>query len=273
MEAKLCLHTGGQRVSLSDILAVPTPPVVGRYTPIGHAALLERVQRFLNVDGFKVVQTELALAKEGARFFGLMQLQHPSLMSTEHAYVMGIRNSHDKTFPASVVVGISPFVCDNLAFSPGADGLSVTRRHVGSIYSDLNLLVGSLVEKLALRFQLSDNRVLAYKSADLTQKDSDHFIMELHRQGVIKPTDIYRLAAEYAGTLDATTGKPAFRHEEFAPRTAYSLFNALTQLLKGIDKEGNANPDLWTLPRTTATAYSVFDALLGIKQADAEVIA
>lgn len=273
MNAKLCLHTGGQRTTWENILAVPTPPVVGRYVPVGHAALVERIQRFLAVDNFTVTQTEWALAKEGARFFGLMQLTHPSLMSTDHAYVMGIRNSHDKTFPASVVVGISPFVCDNLAFSPGADGLAVTRRHVGSIFNDLNLLVGSMVEKLALRFQLSDNRVLAYKSADLTQKDADHFIMELMRKNVIKRTDVYRLADEYAGTLDATSGKPAFRHEEFAPRTAYSLFNALTQLLKGIDKEGNANPDLWSLPRTTATAYAVFDSLLGIKQADAEVIA
>lgn len=273
MNAKLCLHTGGQRTTWENVLAVPTPPVVGRYVPVGHAALVERIQRFLAVDNFTVAQTEWALAKEGARFFGLMQLTHPSLMSEDHAYVMGIRNSHDKTFPASVVVGISPFVCDNLAFSPGADGLSVTRRHVGGIFNDLNLLVGSLVEKLALRFQLSDSRVETYKGATLDTRDSDHFIMELYRQNVINKTDIARLAAEYAGTLDATTGKPAFRHEEFAPRTAYSLFNALTQLLKGIDKENNANPDLWTLPRTTATAYEVFDALLGFKPANVIAVA
>jgi hypothetical protein len=31
--------------------------------------------------------------------------------------VAGVRNSHDKSFPASLVLGASMFVCDNLSFS------------------------------------------------------------------------------------------------------------------------------------------------------------
>lgn len=271
MKAKLCLHTGGETVQWADVCALPTPPQIGKHVPVGHSALVERIQRYLTVDGFSVVDAQWAIAKAGARFFGLMQLSHPSLMSQDHAYVMGIRNSHDKAFAASVCVGLQPFVCDNLAFSPGADGLAVTRRHVGSIYADLNSLVGSLVEKLATRFALADNRVAHYRNACLDQRDADHFILELYRNNVIKPTDIYRLASEYDGTV-VEPGKVKFRHEEFAPRNAYSLFNALTQLLKGIDKEGNANPDLWSLPKTTADAYTVFDRLTGFGKPVVDIV-
>jgi hypothetical protein len=41
---------------------------------------------------------------------------HSRKSSEDYCWVLGLRNSHDKTFPAGIVAGASVFVCDNLSF-------------------------------------------------------------------------------------------------------------------------------------------------------------
>lgn len=272
MKANLCLHAGGHLTTLDVLRSLPTPPVVGKHVPVSHAAFLDRTEKLLAVDGFTVLERQLAIAKDGARMFALLQLEHPSLTCGDGSgYIMGLRNSHDKAFAASVTVGRCPFVCDNLAFSPGADGISVNRRHTGGVHRDLNGMVGELIVGLCDRFKLTDARDACYRGASLTQRDADHFILQLYRNGAIGWNEAKRVLAEYDGRA-IDPDKVQFRHEEFAPRNAYSLFNALTQIAKGIDDKGVPHPDVWSLPGMTAKAYAVFDQLCAFNPAGAIVI-
>ena len=50
------------------------------------------------------------------RYFGLMEI-HTQKASDDYCWVLGLRNSHDKIFPAGIVVGAAVLVCDNLSFS------------------------------------------------------------------------------------------------------------------------------------------------------------
>jgi len=67
--------------------------------------------------------------------------------------VLGIRNSHDKTFPASLVDGALVFVCDNLSFS---GEIRVTRKHTRFIRRDLVTLVQGPIGKLMTAWQHHD---------------------------------------------------------------------------------------------------------------------
>ena len=54
--------------------------------------------------------------------------------SEDYCWVLGLRNSHDKTFPAGIVAGASVFVCDNLSFS---GEIKFARKHTRFIVRDL----------------------------------------------------------------------------------------------------------------------------------------
>ena len=57
--------------------------------------------------------------------FGLLEVANCQ-QTEDYAYVLGLRNSHDKRFPAGLAVGASVFVCDNLSFS---GEIKIGRKH------------------------------------------------------------------------------------------------------------------------------------------------
>ena len=47
--------------------------------------------------------------------FGLLEVCNGRPQG-DHGLVVGVRNSHDQSFPASIALGSAVFVCDNLSF-------------------------------------------------------------------------------------------------------------------------------------------------------------
>ncbi len=112
----LILHTGANSVSREQITAIKTPARTATWVPIPHNRLLEGVQATLERSGLRVVTEAHGLTNDGNRYFGLLQVANGHA-DTDFGLVVGLRNSHDKTFPAGLVIGASVFVCDNLSFS------------------------------------------------------------------------------------------------------------------------------------------------------------
>jgi hypothetical protein len=112
----LILHSGAHSVSREAVLAVPTPAATTTWRPIPHGELLAGVQTTLERSGLRTVEEGHGLTRDGNRYFGLLRVQNAT-PDGDFGLVVGVRNSHDKTFPAGLVVGASVFVCDNLSFS------------------------------------------------------------------------------------------------------------------------------------------------------------
>ena len=77
-------------------------------------ALVDSVKGALVSSGTEIVKEEHALYRGGDRYFGLLHLGENNDGGNT---VIGIRNSHDKTFPAGLSLGNHVFVCDNLSFA------------------------------------------------------------------------------------------------------------------------------------------------------------
>jgi hypothetical protein len=72
--------------------------------------LIETVEDALRSTGLKIGNQVHSLSQEGARYFGLTEVHSPNDAS-DYAMVLGLRNSHDKTFPVGLVCGAAVFVC------------------------------------------------------------------------------------------------------------------------------------------------------------------
>ena len=108
----LMLHCGGYEVTEQDVRNAVTPAPLNRWHPIPHHTVLDLVTNTLETTGVKIIDQKHALARSGDRYFGLMQVAYGASM--EAGVIVGVRNAHDKSFPASLVLGQQVFVCDNL---------------------------------------------------------------------------------------------------------------------------------------------------------------
>ena len=244
----LLLHCGGRKVDRELVDEVETPAATDTHFPIPHKQLIDDVQSRLPEFGLQVVNEQHALMKDDFRYFGLMQVEptmdgDTSLLSPDHAFVLGLRNSHDKSFPAGLCVGNGVFVCDNLCFSAE---IVIGRKHTRHILRDLPTLIHAALGKMATARIDQEKRIEAYKNTDISDMQADHLIINACRAKALKPTQIIKVAQEWR--------EP--EHPEFKERNAWSLLNAMTQHQKGI------NP--FELSSRTQRMHPLLDAACGI---------
>ena len=74
--------------------------------------------------GYVIKSEKYGLARNDARFFGIINLDTP--LATGVGLSVGVRNSVDRSFPIGMACGSHCFVCDNMAFRAE---LLVRRKH------------------------------------------------------------------------------------------------------------------------------------------------
>src|SRR3954451_4393671 len=94
--ANLMLHCGAHAGARTSIGKTPTPNQTATWTPIPHSLLIEEVERVLKTSGLTVVNEAHSLTHDGLRYFGLMEIRNGAVHQ-DYAWVLGLRNSHDKT--------------------------------------------------------------------------------------------------------------------------------------------------------------------------------
>ena len=238
----LILHCGANRVDFRDVTAVRTPSPTSTWTPIPHRQLIQTVEKTLATHHLEIGSFAHSLSHEGQRYFGLMEIQSTQA-SDDYCWVLGLRNSHDKTFPAGIVAGASVFVCDNLSFS---GEVKFARKHTRFIVRDLPQLVSRSIGLLLSKWHDQDQRIAAYKHSDLDDADAHDLIIRACDVGVCSNRLIPEVLQEWR--------EP--RHEAFNRRDVWSLFNAFTEALK----TGN----LAELPKRTEALHGLLDTRVGL---------
>jgi hypothetical protein len=213
----LMLHRGAVDIDYDGLRQLETPPATLSHVPIAHARVVDLLRHTLSFYGHEIVAEHHGITEDGARYFGLL-----SLRSTYGGYedTVGLRNSHDKSFPIGIAFGSRVFVCDNLAFV--ADNI-IKRKHTANAKRDLPGIVGELIEPLAVHREAQARTFQRYQSTLLTDAQADHAIMGMYREGIVNVQRIPDVLKEWE--------KPTF--EDFAERSAWRLFNAATFALTG----------------------------------------
>ncbi len=239
----LLLHCGGRVVEREELLAVPTPSGTETWYPLDHGAILEEVEGQLSATGFTLEGERHALSHAGARYFGVLSVSLPGRTEEEYEWIVGLRNSHDQSYPAGLVAGTRVLVCDNKAF---AGEVKISRKHTRFALRDLRHLVARAVGQLGERFRSLDARVAAYREARVPDW--------LAHDIVVRAADCRAITASQIPNVLQGWRHP--EHEAFRPRNAWSLFNAFTGVLRGV------NPH--TALRRGEALHGLFDAVVGM---------
>ena len=216
----MLLHCGANLVDRPTLFDVPTPKGTKTWFPLAHQALLEEVETQLESCSFTIGRESHALSHDGARYFGVMEVHLPDPKERDYAWVVALRNSHDKSFPAGLVAGTSVFCCDNLAFT---GEVKISRKHTRFAHRDLRNLTARAVGQLGDKFRRLDLRIEAYRNESI--KDSRAHDL------IIRAIDCQAITSSRVPDVLREWREPS--HQEFRSRNLWSLFNAFTEIYKG----------------------------------------
>lgn len=240
----LMLHCGAMLASREEVLTVPVPPATDSYVPLSYEAFLLRLEKQLAVEQIAILDQKLALSRNGQRLFGLMELYLPQMPEMDFRYILGFRNSYDKSCSTGICLGASVLVCDNLSFN---GEVTFTRKHTAHLLRDLSWTISETVNQLPAKFMAQFQTFERYKRAEVDDSLAHDMVIQFLDAGALNVTDIPRVLREWRTP----------RHPEFCEegKSAWRLFNACTEALKG--------SGLWLLPERTRKIHRILDDSLG----------
>ena len=209
-----------EKLTRQQLALVPTPPGTATHRPVPHGEVVGALVETLGFRHIGVVKDEFAISKDGMKMFGVLDLD-----TGMHGcrFSIGVRNAHDKSMRLAMTVGYRVFFCDNMAFS--GDFQPVLAKHSKN-FSLLNALsIG--VDQMQRNFDGMRKQVDTWKDSQLSDVAAKLII---YRAFVESELEVPRHLARPVHDLYFTP-----RHEEFQPRTLWSLSNAFTSSFKELD--------------------------------------
>ena len=215
----LVLHRGGWEATKADLAAVPVPDTTESYFPVPYARYVEEVELHVPRFGLEIKSSAFALARDGAQMFGVLTCTNGHV-GKDYALAIGLRSSYDRSLAVGATFGSRCFVCDNLAFT---GEVSMSRRHTAMVFRDLPDLIYKMLSQVSTMRERMDAEIAAMKVRELVPPQAHHLMVEAIRANVLPASRLPKVIEAWE--------EP--QHEAFQPRTAWSLFNAFTEVQKG----------------------------------------
>ena len=218
MSSTLMAHAGANKINREALARIATPEATDTFRPIPHIELINTLCETLSFRHIQVVKEEYAVTPEGEKMFGLLELDATFL---DVRFSIGIRNSHDKSMRLGLVAGYRVFVCDNMAFQ--GEFHPVLKKHTKNFNLQDALTLG--VDRIQRNWTPLQEALQQRRNLSLTDDLARLRIYEAFITGQFPIKLMKRVDHEFF----------APEHEEFKPRTLWSLENAFTSSFKQLN--------------------------------------
>ncbi len=218
MSEQLVLHRGGWEASKADLASVPVPEETDSYVPVPYARFIEELELHIPRFGFSISAERFGLNRSGSQMFGVFTCTNGN-NHQGYALAIGLRNSYDRSLSVGLVAGSQVFCCDNLAFSGEA---SMHRKHTANVFRDLPDLIYRMLSQVSTIQSRIHKEIAAMKAMEVSAQFADHLMVEAVRGNIVPASRLPKVIHAWE--------KPQF--SEFDPRTAWSLYNAFTEVQK-----------------------------------------
>lgn len=218
MESTLIAYDG--KIDRQTLALVPTPPGTLTHRPVPHHEVVNALVETLGFRHIAIHAEEYCVSKDGAKMFGVMEL---TTTFNGCRFALALRNSHDKSMRLAMVVGYRVFCCENMAFS--GDFQPVLAKHSKNFNLLDSLSVG--VDQMQRNFEPMVKAVDRWRDTQLSDVSARMIIYRAFIEGDLD------VARHLARDVHQTYFNP--QHEDFQPRTLWSLSNAFTSSFKQLE--------------------------------------
>jgi hypothetical protein len=218
-DSTLVAGAGTRRVNRDFLRNLPVPVGTETHRPIPHIQIVEALIETLGFRHIQVAADEYAVSPDGARMFGLMELDHEF---SGCRFAIGIRNANDKSMRLALTVGYKVFVCSNMMFK--GDFSPVLSKHSKNFNLVDSLSVG--VDRIQRSFEPLQRTVSDWKANILTPNDGRLVIYEAFVEGKLS------VSPKLMKAVHSHFFNPQI--EEFKEMNLWTLSNAFTSAFKDL---------------------------------------
>lgn len=217
-EATLILHSGGKACTRDELDLIPMPEQTATYQPVSHFQLTNRLMTISQdiMSGFTLSGEKYGIARDGNQLFAVLQFRNSN---EDMGLALGFRNSYDKSMAVGFACGASVFVCDNMCLT---GDIVVMRKHTKSVWAELEERAISACYRAMQNYRQVVIDAGTFQTLPMDTDTGFSHLGRLYGHDLIGPRQMSVAKEEWL--------RP--RHEAFAPRTGWSLYNAVTESLK-----------------------------------------
>ncbi len=214
----LLLHQGGQECSLQDLQNIPLPAETRSFKPVGHYDLAVNIAQVASelLREFTLYNSQFGVARDGAQLFGVHTFKNTN---EELGLSIAFRNSLDKSLSVGMAFGAKVLVCQNLALT---GTIVKIRKHTTNVHTDLEEMILTGVYRARTSFISAVDEAAKMKRIEIDDNGAYRALGHLFGHKVLSPRQMPIALKEW--------DHPS--HDEFEPRTLWSLYNAATEALK-----------------------------------------
>jgi len=214
----LMTHAGAERVTREQVFALDAPSHTQSWKPVAYRDAIEMLHTTIERElRLPVTHEEYALNKAGTQLFHVARVDTGN---PEAGLSIGMRQSYDKSLALGVAAGAQVFVCDNLCFSGSA--FSIMRKNTTNVWDDFSQLIRAQVAHSLGAFEEMQVDFGKLKGVSCNLRRGFAYLGVLQGEGVLKPNQATVAYEDWTNP----------RHEEFADRNLWGLYNAVTEGLK-----------------------------------------
>ena len=226
----LMLHCGGEPVTAEE-LATITPASVAKangteysptYMPVDHTELVQTVRTEISSalgDQFSFRSANYGVRKNGAELFALLSWKPTVVDNPSIGYDVGIVNSLNYRIPVRFAGGVGLFICDNMALS---GDVLYARKHTKLVWDSIMGKIGQLAELALGTYQETLGDIEKLSKCSLSGNRAYEVLGRLCGNKILTPRMLT------AAVKDWHTP----RHEQFEPRSMWSLYNCANEAMK-----------------------------------------
>jgi len=212
---------GSLRMTRDQIAMVSTPASQGPWhKPIPHIEVIDTLFKVLSDQKLEVINEEFSVNTKSADLFGVLDLRGPGLGDSTSTTSIGLRSNNMKKRSLAFVAGERVFVCDNLCF----DGTWKVLKKKHTLNLQLFEEIRDSIDGFLNAAFLNRSTIRRLQERELSDKDAKAFTFDAFAERVFPIKCFDDVVKEYWAETP--------RHEEFAPRTAWSWVQAFTQVAK-----------------------------------------
>lgn len=224
MSVSIC-GNWGVKMSHEELEQMPIEPYEKggrRHAPAKHSELCEVVDRSFDMLGYRTDNHEFFISKNKHRMLNTFDITHADfeLSNSEFRMIGATINTTDSSMAPHVLFGPRVFVCDNMTFSAE---YKIRHKATPSLLQDIKYLVLDNATNIPHLFKEMTSQFEVMQEWKLkTRREVNDLFVRSAEAGVIGFQQIPRVKTHWDNP----------KHEEFEPRTMYSLYNAYTEYWK-----------------------------------------
>jgi Domain of unknown function (DUF932) len=215
-DANMTLHCGAREVTREQLALVPCPPAEGRWKPVPHVTVLDYACKALTDAGYGIRKQRLGLSRNDRRFWGTLVLESDVVHGVSLA--VAVASSIDKSVSLRWGYGHNVWVCDNGAWSVER---TISRKHTTHAVVRYQEAICKAVTELDQYRQVEEERIKRLTAWEIDDTRAESLLLRCYETKLLSPQTLPAALNQWR--------RPDY--EDFQPRTAWSLYNAVTYAL------------------------------------------